>query len=253
MIQILIKALREFPAWERAPQWSLVLALAALVGCVLVIVAGPGELRLAAVIGAFGSLVVMQAAILYSYRHMVNDLALAQRAYLDGDYDETIRLLEASRASGRARWRELTLLGMAYRHQGRLDDSLSAIEAALVFAPDYNYPQYALGRTLLERGDYPAAASAFEKAIAEGAPLEANLDLADARWRAGDADRARAALSALGDTPLSDEPQRALLAAVLRWHGGRGRCSVSGSLWRRGCRVGRPLKHAAHPPPMARR
>ncbi|HYO88850.1 MAG TPA: tetratricopeptide repeat protein [Candidatus Limnocylindrales bacterium] len=217
MIQILIKALRDFPAWERPARWSLGLALVALAGCVLVIVSGPNEARLGAVIGAFGALVVLQAAILYSYRHMVNDLALAQRAYLDGDYETAMRLLEGVRASGRARWRELALLGMVYRQQGRLDDSLGAIRAALVLAPDYHYPQYALGRTLLEQGEYHDAADAFAKAVAEGAPPEVHLDWAEALWRAGDTERARSALAALDDGPLVLDAQRALLAALLRW------------------------------------
>jgi tetratricopeptide (TPR) repeat protein len=217
MIQILLKALRDFPAWERPARWSLVLALLALAVCALVIVFGAPELRLGAVIGAFGALVVLQAAILYSYRHMVNDLALAQRAYLNGDYDTAARLLENMRASGKARWRELALLGMVYRQRGRLDDSLDAIRAALIFAPDYHYPQYALGRTLLERGDFAHAAAAFEKAIAEGGPAEIRLDWAEALWRMGDADGARAALSAFGEPDAPLDAQRALLLAVLRW------------------------------------
>lgn len=217
MIQILLKALRDFPAWERPARWSLGLSLAALGACALIIIFGPDTLRLAAVIGAFGALVVLQAAILYSYRHMINELTQAQRAYLAGDYDTAARLLEDLRARGKARWKELSLLGMAYRQQGRLDDSLAAIEAAFAFGPDLHYPNYALGRTLLERGDYPGAAAAFEKALAESGPAEINLDLAEALWRAGDIERARAALEAFGPAPEHMETQRALLIALLRW------------------------------------
>ena len=80
MIQILLRVLRDYGTWERGPRWSLIMAAIALTGCLAVIVFGSPELRLGAVIGAFGALVVLQGAILYGYRHMVNDYALAQQA-----------------------------------------------------------------------------------------------------------------------------------------------------------------------------
>lgn len=217
MIQILLKVLRDYGNWERGPRWSLILAASALIGCLILIVFGPLELRLAAVIGAFGALVVLQAAILYGYRHMVNDYALAQQAYLRADYGEAVRLMEARRVAGKARWRELTLLSNAYRHLGRLDEALDAVHAALVFAPDDAFPLYACGRTLLERGDFAEAADVLKRALAAGAPPETALDLTDARHRAGDDGGARAALGSLETLPPPDEPARVLLLAVLRW------------------------------------
>jgi tetratricopeptide (TPR) repeat protein len=217
MIQILWKVLRDYPNWERGPRWSLGLSAFALLGCFLLIVFGPDELRLGAAIGAFGALIVLQAAILYSYRHMVNEYALAQQAYLRSDYDEAIRLMEGRRASGKARWRELTLLSNAYRQRGRLDDALDAAQAALVFAPEDAFPLYAYGRAQLELGDFEAAAETLQKALDARAPREIALDVADARYRAGDAEGAKPALSWLDALPPLDDPQRTLMQAVLHW------------------------------------
>lgn len=217
MIQILWRVLRDYPNWERGPRWSLVLSAFALLGCFLLIVLGPDELRLGAAIGAFGALIVLQAAILYSYRHMVNEYALAQQAYLNSNYDEAIRLMEARRVSGKARWRELTLLSNAYRQRGRLDEALDAVQAALVFAPEDAFPLYAYGRALLEHGDFAEAGEMLQKALDSRAPREIALDLADACHRAGDDEGARLALSALDGLPPLDDPQRALMQAVLRW------------------------------------
>jgi len=217
MIQILLRVLRDYGTWERGPRWSLILAAIALTGCLTVIVIGSPELRLAAVIGAFGALVVLQAAILYGYRHMVNDYALAQRAYLQGDYDEAIRLMEARRAAGKARWRELTLLSNAYRQRGRLDEALDMANAALVFAPDDAFPLYACGRALLERGSFAEAEQTLRRALEAGSPPETTLDIADAGYRAGDIDAARIALDQAAALPPPDDSQRALLLVVLRW------------------------------------
>lgn len=217
MIQILRKVLRDFPNWERGPQYSLVLAALVLALSLALAFAGPAELRIPALVGAFGALVVLQAAILFSYRHMVNEYAQAQRAYLTGDFAEAVRLMEARRIDGRARWRELTLLANAYRQVGRLDDSIDAVEAALVFAPEHHFPLFALGRARLEHGDYAAAADALARARAAGAPPETQLELAEARWRAGDADAAHSALAAFDQLPEPDDPLRILQAAVLRW------------------------------------
>ena len=217
MIQILWKVLRDYKTWERGAQYSLVLSSVALLVCFLLIVFGPAELRLGAAVGAFGALVVLQAAILYSYRHMVNEYALAQQAYLRSDYDEAIRLMEGRRASGKARWRELTLLSNAYRQRGRLDDALDAAQAALVFAPEDAFPLYAYGRAQLEHGDFEAAAETLQKALDARAPREISLDVADARYRTGDGEGAKLALSWLDALPPMDDPQRALMQAVLRW------------------------------------
>ena len=217
MIQILLRVLRDYSTWERGPRWSLIMAAIALTGCLAVIVFGSPELRLGAVIGAFGALVVLQGAILYGYRHMVNDYALAQQAYLQGDYDETIRLMEARRSAGKARWRELTLLSNACRQRGRLDEALDTANAALVFAPDDGFPLYSRGRALLERGEFAEAAETLRLALKAGAPPETALDVADAAFRAGDDDGARLALGQLATVPPPDDPQRALLLAVLRW------------------------------------
>jgi tetratricopeptide (TPR) repeat protein len=217
MIQILLKVLRDYGTWERGPRWSLIASAVALISCLLIIVFGPQDLRVGAAVGAFGALVVLQAAILYGYRHMVNEYALAQQAYLRGDYDEAIRLMESRRASGKARWRELTLLSNACRQRGRLDEALDAVRAALVFAPEDAFPLYAYGRALLEYGEFAEAATALQRALDAGAPRELALDLADARWRMGDAEQARLALSTLDALPPPDDPQRTLMLAVLRW------------------------------------
>ena len=217
MIQIVLRVLRDYGTWERGPRWSLILSAVALAGCLLIVIFGPAELRVAAAIGAFGALVVLQAAILYGYRHMVNEYALAQQAYLRGDYAEAIRLMEKRRQSGKARWRELALLSNAYRHVGQHDEALDAARAALVFAPEDGFPLYAFGRALLEYGDYVEAATVLQKAIVAGAPAEAALDVADACWQAGDPAGAREALAAFESQPQPEDPQRALLLAVLNW------------------------------------
>jgi tetratricopeptide (TPR) repeat protein len=216
----LIRRLRhEFPAWDRPTQIAFVMALILFVVLLLVAALAPPELRTPALIGAGGSLLVLQLAVMWGNRGMVNVFTQAQRAYLAGDLDAARAILEAARSAGKADMRALTLLGNTYRQLGRLAESKAVLYEALDKAPDHHFPLYGFGRTLLSEGHYEEAAAALAGALDAGAPPIASLDLAEAHYRAGRLNEARAALDQL---PALAEDYRALMAAYLRYQVGAG-------------------------------
>jgi tetratricopeptide (TPR) repeat protein len=190
------------------------MALILFVVLLIVGLASPPELRTPALIGAGGSLLVMQLAVMWGNRGMVNVFTQAQRAYLEGDLDAARTLLETVRASGKADMRTLTLLGNTYRQLGRLGESEAVLYEALDKAPDHHFPLYGFGRTLLSEGRYDGAAEALARALDAGAPPIAWLDLAEAHYRLNRMDEARTALDKL---PAQAEDYRMLMAAYLRY------------------------------------
>lgn len=211
MGQLTLSLIRRFRQWERPAQIAVVSALVLFVIIIIVAGVGPQELRLPAVIGIVGLMLVLQGVMLWANRDMVTPYTGAQRAYLRGDFDRALALLEAEDADARS----LTLLGNTYRQLGRLDESEMVLWAALGQLPDNEFPLYGLGRTLLSQGRYAEAAEKLEAAIGAGAPAVVQVDLAEAYYRLGDANRTRAALAASDDA--EQEPYRALIVAYLRW------------------------------------
>lgn len=215
MIWLIRRLRRDFPAWERPAQIALVVAIVLLALALLVIFLGPQEVRLPALIGAGGLILVMQITVLWANRGMVTPFTQAQRHYLAEDFESARILLEGLRAEGKADARALTLLGNTYRQLGQLGESHRVLYEALNKAPNHHYPLYGFGRTLLSEGNYLEAAERFSAALAADAPDSVQVDLAEAAFRAGDGDRALQALRRLDVKTLAQEPHRQLMAQYL--------------------------------------
>jgi tetratricopeptide (TPR) repeat protein len=219
MFWLITRLRKEFPNWDRPTQIAFLMALLLFIVLLIVGLASPLELRTPALIGAGGSLLVMQLAVMWGNRGMVNVFTQAQRAYLDGDLEGARALLEGARTAGKADMRALTLLGNTYRQLGRLAESEAVLYEALDKAPDHQFPLYGFGRTLLSEGRYEDAAAALVRALDAGAPAIAWLDLAEAYYRLKRHDEARAALEKV---PAQTEDYRALMAVYLRYQLGGG-------------------------------
>lgn len=215
MLWLIRRVTRDFPTFERPVQVALVLGIALFVIVLVAALAGDAQLRLPALIGAFLLVLVMQAAVMYGSRNLVRPLTQAQRAYLIGDFEHVLRLLEPLREAGEADMRALTLLGNTYRQLGRLDQSVAVLREALEREPNHHFPLYGYGRTLLAQGDYVRAAELFVRALDRGAAPVVQLDLAEALYRL---DRMAETRAALQGEHMADErePHRVLMAAYLR-------------------------------------
>ncbi len=207
--------------WQNLPGRLRLLVyglLGASLGLILLTFILPPEQQLWAVLGLFGLFVVVQGVILWRMGQQRPALRKARRAFLRGDFEAVLRLLEDERAAGQADATSLTLLGNAYRQLGRLSESEDRLQEAL--AADLASPlaNYGLGRTRLARGDYEAAAELIAQALEHGAHPVVRVELALAHHYAG---RQAAMLAALEQaTPVPLEAHRELLAAYLSWQGG---------------------------------
>lgn len=98
-------------------------------------------------------------------------------------------------------------VGVGRWDRGELDRAESALRTALSFEPGSFESRYVLGRVLADRKEYGEAAAELERAVDTAADarqrLAASSALADARFRAGEYDRARSLLEAL----LQDDPE----------------------------------------------
>jgi tetratricopeptide (TPR) repeat protein len=215
MIWLIRRVWRDFPSWERPAQIALLLALLLLLLALLLIFLGPEDVRLPALIGAGGLILVMQMAVLWANRGMVTPFTQAQRHYLAEDFESARDLLERLHEDGKADARALTLLGNTYRQMGQLGESHRVLYEALNKAPNHHYPLYGFGRTLLSEGNYVEAADHLTRALAAGAPAAVRVDLAEALYRAGDYEGALSALHALESASGSQEPYRQLMAQYL--------------------------------------
>ena len=202
-----------FANWELRSKVAFGLAILLLV--VVLIIGGqlPAEQRSAVIIGVIGLLVTMQGIFLYANRNMVTPFTQAQRLILGARYDEAISLLEnAGLETSDAQ--TLTLLGSAYRMAGRVDESRQILTKALQMSPKHHFSLYSFGRTLMASGQYAEAEDAFQRAIENGAPPFAYVDLAEAAYRANNP--FDVAPPDLGDQHV------ALMAAYLQWRDGQG-------------------------------
>lgn len=212
--------LGRFRAWERPSQVGIILALGLLLAALLAAALGPEAVRVPALAGAFGLLVVAQVIFMWANRTMVTPYTRAQRLYLAEDFEAARQILEALDAAGKADMQALTLLGNTYRQLGRLDESSEVLTKALRLRPSDPFPLYGFGRTLLVMGLYVEAEQAFRQALAEGAPPLAHADLGETLYRIGRRDEAREVLRAAAAD--DESPQRALLAAYLLYSLGGG-------------------------------
>jgi tetratricopeptide (TPR) repeat protein len=122
-------------------------------------------------------------------------------------------------------------LGLAYRYNGQLDESIAAYRKLLSLAPDAGWNRTALGSVLLEKGDAEAALAEFQKEPievyrlcphAQGPALVAAAAKNGARARAVGSDQVRRETAAVAvrrarasrhaaapqSTPLNPNPRR---------------------------------------------
>jgi tetratricopeptide (TPR) repeat protein len=204
MIRLLRQAVRDFPTWERPVQLSFALSALLLVLSIVLLLFSPPEARAPLFIGLFLLVLVVQGVVLFAYRNMAAGMTRAQRAYLNRDFERARALLERDRARGRLHWRGEVLLGNTYRMLGDLEASKTILYETIDNHAAQHFPYYAIGRTLLAEGSFALAASAFERAIALGAPAGVQVDYAEALYRAGEAERAAKTVAQLPPEALED-------------------------------------------------
>jgi tetratricopeptide (TPR) repeat protein len=209
MGRLTAKLFHRFRGWERSSRIAFLLAVGLLILTFFVLLFGPLNLRQPALIGFFGLIVMLQIIFMWSNRHMVTPYTLAQRDYLAEDFDAARSRLEALYAAGKIDVKSLTLLGNTYRQLALLDKSEEVLTKAVALRPFDHFPLYGFGRTLLVKGMYTAAVPVLEKALEAGAPSIVRFDLAEAQYRDGAFDAARAALETV--KMVAQEPHRVLM------------------------------------------
>jgi tetratricopeptide (TPR) repeat protein len=209
-----------FEGWERSALIALLMALLLLIGMLLAAVFAPSEWRTITLISAGGLLIIAQVIFMWGSRGLVSTFTQAQRAYQDGDFETTCRLLEDLRNRGKADADALTLLGNAYRQQGLLDESEVVLREALAMRPRHYFPLYGFGRTLLAKGLYDEAGEAIEKSLHFGAPPVVQCDLGEIYYRRNLPDKASLLLKMI--RPQLNEPHRTLMADFLLFQMGVG-------------------------------
>jgi tetratricopeptide (TPR) repeat protein len=212
MQNVLSLVVQRWRAWDTPSKAGLMLAFLLLISATLAYGRAPAEWRTPILIGIGGLLLVIQIIFMWANRDMVTPFTRAQRLYLAGNFDEAQALLERGRSLDKADVAALTLLGNTYRQLGRLDESRTVLLEALDKRPEYHFPLYGFGRTLLAEGRYAEAAHALRRALDAGAPPGVHGDLGEALYRQGDHEGARAALR---NAPEGDDAARALMTAYL--------------------------------------
>ncbi|MBL8162756.1 MAG: hypothetical protein JNJ61_12280, partial [Anaerolineae bacterium] len=174
-----------FRAWERPAQIAFIIAVVLLLVALVVLRAGPPELRQPALIGFFGLFFGAQIIFMWANRTMVTPYTQAQRRYLAEDFDSARAILEKLHQSGKADVSSLTLLANTYRQLGMLDQSEEVVKRALEIRSFDHFPLYGFGRTLLVKGEYAEASARFQEALEAGAPPIVEFDLGEALFRQG--------------------------------------------------------------------
>lgn len=205
--------LANLQTWDSSSQIALGTAVTLLIIVLLALFFGPPDLKQPALIGAVGLFIITQIIILWGNRGMVTVYTQAQRKYLDENFEAARKILEKEHATGKTDFRTLTLLGNTYRQLGMLDASEQVLLEAINIAPEHHFPLYGFGRTLLMQGRYTEASEVLERALSNGAPPIVELDFAEALYRGGMHERARAVLQTT--KIFFQEPYRALMAAYL--------------------------------------
>jgi tetratricopeptide (TPR) repeat protein len=217
MIWLGRRLFRDFPRWERSAQSALIIGIVLLLFAIGIVLFGPTEIRVAALVGSAALLLVLQVTVLWANRGMVTPFTNAQRYYLAGDLEQARDILETVRKQGSGDVQVLTLLGNTYRQLGDLDKSHSILYEALDKAPNHYFPLYGFGRTLLSEGNYTEAVEVFQRAVKADAPTSVRVDLAEAYYRAGQHTNALAELNNLEMRILALEPHRQLITTYLRF------------------------------------
>ncbi len=210
----------QFRAWERPAQMAMGLALALLALALLALVLSPSDWRQPIMIGFIGLIFVTQAIFMWANRSMVTPFTRAQRQYLAGDLAGALATLEPLVAAESPDVRALTLLGNTYRQVGRLEESARILTKAIGLRPFDPFPLYGFGRTLLVSGQYIEAVTVLRQALEAGAVPAVQVDLAEALYRQGLGDEARALLELNKDAAY--EPHRQLMVDYMLYRLGTG-------------------------------
>ena len=217
--------IRRFRAWDAPSRFALITALGLLFVTLLMLAFGPQNLRLPALVGLIGLMIVLQLIFMWGNRGMVTPFTQAQRYYLAEDFESARQVLESLIASRKVDAQALTLLGNTYRQLGMLDESEDVLTKALDLRPLDHFPLYGIGRTLLVKGQYAQAAEKIKQALDAGAPPIIQLDLGEALYRLENTDQARLVLTAA--TNVSQEPHRVLMSQYLLYRLGVGQSPTS--------------------------
>jgi tetratricopeptide (TPR) repeat protein len=215
MIWLARRLVHDYSHWEKSAKIAFVMGMVLLPVALGAVILCPPEIRLAALVGTGGLILVLQVTVLWANRRMVTAFTQAQRHYLAGEFDRARDILEAVYHEGKADARMLTLLGNSYRQLGRLEESHRVLYEALDKAPNHYFPLYGFGRTLLSEGNYAEAAEVLSRAIDAGAPTAVCVDLAEAYYRAGYHSEALKTLQNPDLRSFALEPHRHLFAAYL--------------------------------------
>lgn len=213
IIRLFMQLLRQIRQWDRPSQIALILSAALLLIVGGLALFGPQEVRQAAAFGAVGLAIVSQLIVMWGNRGMVTPYTRAQRHFVAGEFDQARDLLEQERRSASPNADVLTLLGNTYRQLGDLQISETTLCEALILKPDYHFPLYGLGRTLMEAGRYDEASQMIEQALRAGAPPVIRFDLGHVYYRQGKFAEARRSFEEAKD--FAKEPYRELMIAYL--------------------------------------
>ncbi len=191
MLALLSSLLRQIPHWDRPSKIAFGIALAMVLLMFALVILGGQALQRSALIGLFSAILALQGVVLWGNRHMVTPFTRAQRLIQQGNLDEARAVLETAITENPKNVDVLTLLGNTYRQLGDWDKSESYLRRALTLRPDYHFPLYGLGRTLMEQGRLEESIQMIKKSINSGAPSVVEFDLGHAYYRLGDAQQAR--------------------------------------------------------------
>lgn len=203
-------------AWQGLSSGQRRGLVAALVAASLLLIlsfVGPAEMQLVSVFALVGLLVVVQVVVLWTMWRQNPELRQARRAYMQGEFDRAISILEEVHDADKLEVMGSTLLGNAYRQVGRLTDSEAILRAAHEVDPASPFAAYGLGRTLLVMGQYEEGVSMIQHALDHRGQRIILADLGHAQFRAGDLDAAKASLKQADEIDL--EPYRALMTRYL--------------------------------------
>jgi tetratricopeptide (TPR) repeat protein len=213
-MSLLFQFLRDIRLWETSSKIAFGIGVALLIPVVLMLIFGGESLRIPAVISIGGLVTVLQAIALWGNRHLVTPYTKAQRAFLKGDFQFVVELLEDliqkhARAKKSVNVDVYVLLGNAYRNLGRLDESLNILKQAEKAQPEYHFVMYGLGKTLGALGRYQEAITSIKKSLSQGAPSVVQFDLGFFSYLNGNVDEA---LTIFRDIlPTIHEPHRQLM------------------------------------------
>lgn len=190
-MHLLRNLLKQMRYWDAPSRWALIMAFVLFIFVTAIGLTAEQSQRLPFLIGSIGLIIAMQIIVMWGNRHMVTPYYAAQRAYLDGDLEKSKQYLLTDITEHEAQNKSvpvdtLVLLGNVHRQLGELEESAECLQRALQREPEYHFPLYGYGRTLLVMAEYTQAADYMQQALTHGAPPTIKADVLYAHHRAGD-------------------------------------------------------------------